>query len=117
MRRLPVHFPLAFCLFATAHSFGAGWAIFSPVGLRHKYIVTLGAAFHLVPVFRNLGPQSHIQREDGSPEPLVQQRIGNALNTNTFFAIVQQQTVPVTVIAALPQQLPDLAILLAIHSR
>ena len=117
MRRLPVPFPLAFCLFATAHSFGAGWAIFSPVGLRHKYSVTLGAAFHLVPVFGDLGSQGRIQRENSSPEPPTQQRIGNALNTNAFFAIVQQQTVPIAVVAALPHQLPGLAILWVIHSR
>ena len=117
MRRLPVPFPLSFCLFATAHPFGAGWAVFSPVGLRHKYSVTLGAAFHLVPVFGDLGTQGRIQRENSSPEPPAQQRTGNALNTNTFFAIVQQQTVPVTVVAALPHQLPGLAILRVIHSR
>lgn len=117
MRRLPVPFPLSFCLLAAAHPSGTGWTVFGSVGLRHKCSAALGAAFYLVPVFRNLGPQSHIQLEDGSPEPLAQQRIGNALNTSTFFAIVQQQTVPVTVIAALPQQLPGLAILLVIHSR
>lgn len=89
MRRLPVPFPLSFCLFATAHPFGAGWAVFGPVGLRHKYCATLGAAFHLVPVFGDLGVQGRVQREDGGPEPPAQQRIGNALYANTFLAIVQ----------------------------
>ena len=117
MRRLPVPFPLSFCLFAAAHPFGAGWAVFGPVGLRHKYCATLGAAFHLVPVFGDLGTQGRIQRENSSPEPPAQQRIGNALNTNTFFAIVQQQTVPVTVVATFPHQLPGLAVLRVIHSR
>lgn len=45
MRRLPVSFPLSFCLFAAAHPFGTGWTVFGPVGLRHKCSVTLGAAF------------------------------------------------------------------------
>jgi len=117
MRRFPVPFPLSFCLFAAAHPFGTGWTVFGPVGLRHKCSSTLGAAFHFVPVFRDLGVQSRVQRENSSPEPTAQQRIGNALNTNTFFAIVQQQTVPVTVIAALPHQLPGLAVLRVIHSR
>jgi len=110
MRRLPVPFPLSFCLFAAANPFGTGWTVFGPVGLRHKCSSTLGAAFHLFPVFGDLDTQGRIQREDSSPEPPAQKRIGNALNTNTFFAIVQQQTVPVTVIAALPHQLPGLAI-------
>ena len=117
MRRLPVPFPLPFCLLATTHPFGAGWAVFGPVGLWHKYSATLGATFHLVPAFGDLGTQGRIQWEDGGPEPTAQQRIGNTLNTNTFFAIVQQQTVPVTVIAALPHQLPGLAILRVIHFR
>jgi len=72
MRRLPVPFPLLFCLFAAAHPFGAGWAVFGPVGLRHKCSATLGAAFHHVPVFRDLGTQGRIQRENSSPEPPAQ---------------------------------------------
>ena len=117
MRRLPVSFPLSFCLFAAAHPFGAGRAVFGPVGLWHKYSATLGAAFHLVPVFGDLGTQGRIQRENSSFYDTSKKVILNALNTNTFFAIVQQQTVPVTVVAALPHQLPGLAILRVIHSR
>ena len=55
MRRFPVPFLLSFRLFAAAHPFGAGWAVFGPVGLRHKCSAALGAAFHLVPAFRDLG--------------------------------------------------------------
>ena len=117
MRRLPVPFPLSFCLFAKAHPFGAGGAVFGPVGLRHKYCATLGAAFHLVPVFGDLGVQDRVQREDGGPKPPAQQRIGNALHTNTFFPIVQQGAVAVTIITALMRQSPGLAVLAVIHSR
>ena len=117
MRRLPVPFPLSFCLFAKAHPFGAGGAVFGPVGLRHKYCATLGAAFHLAPVFGDLGVQGRVQREDGGPKPPAQQRIGNALHTNAFFPIVQQGAVVVTIITALMRQSPGLAVLAVIHSR
>ena len=82
MRRLPVPFPLPFCLFAAAHPFGAGPAVFGPVGFRRKCGPALTAAFHFVPVFRDLGVQGRVQREDGGPEPPAQERIGNALHTN-----------------------------------
>ena len=117
MRRLPVPFPLSFCLFAAAHPFGTGWTVFGPVGLRRKCGPALTAAFHFVPAFRDLGVQGRVQREDGGPKPPAQQRIGNALHTNTFFPIVQQEAVAVTVITALMRQTPGLAVLAVIHSR
>ena len=90
MRRLPVPFPLSFCLFAAANPVGTGWTVFGPVGLRRKHGPAYGAAFHLVPAFADLGVQGRVQWEDGNLKPPAQQRIGNALNTNTFFDIVQQ---------------------------
>ena len=106
MRRFPVSFPLALGLFAAAHPHRAIRAVFRSVGLRRKRSPAFTAAFHFVPVFRDLGVQDRVQREDSGLKPPAQQRIGNALYANTFFAIVQQQTVPVTVIAALMPATP-----------
>jgi len=69
MRRFPVPFPLALGLFTSAHPFGAGRAVFSPVGLRRERGPALTAAFHFVPVFGDLGIQGRIQREDSGLKP------------------------------------------------
>ena len=90
MRRQEVSFPLPFGFFLPAHPHRAIRAVFGPVGLRRKHGPAYGAAFHLVPAFADLGVQGRVQWEDGNLKPPAQQRIGNALNTNTFFDTVQQ---------------------------
>ena len=75
---------------SAAHPFGAGGAIFSPVGLWRKRGPALTAAFHFVPVFGDLRIQGRVQREDSDLKPPAQQRIGNALYADTFLAVVQQ---------------------------
>src|SRR5699024_3115674 len=117
MRRQEVSFPLPFSLFLPAHPHRTIRAVFGSVGLRREHGPAYGTAFHLVPALADLGVQGCVQREDGGLKPPAQQRIGNALHTNTFFPVVKKQAVPVTVIAALMRQLPGLAVLPVIHSR
>ena len=63
------------------------------------------------------GIKCRVQREDGSLKPSAQHGIGNALHTDTFLAIVQQEAVSVTVITTLMREPPGLAVLAVIHSR
>ena len=101
MRRQEVSFPLAFRLFLSAYLHRTIRAVFGPVGVGRKRRPADGAAFDLVPAFGDLGAQGRVQRQDGHLEPPAQQRIGNTLHTDTFLPIVQQEAVPVTVVAAL----------------
>ena len=61
------------------------------------------------------GAQASIQRKNGSAEPFANQGIGDALRTNTFLAVVQEQAVSAIVVAALMYQPPGGAVLLAGH--
>ena len=101
MRRQEVSFSLAFCLFLPAYLHRTIRAVFGPVGVWRKRRPADGTAFDLVPAFGDLGTQGRVQRQDGHLEPPAQQRIGNTLHTDTFLPIVQQEAVPVTVVAAL----------------
>jgi len=61
--------------------------------------------------------QAIIQRQNSGAEPLADQRVGDTLRTNTFLAIVQQQTIPAIVVAAAMYQPPGGAVLLVGHVR
>ena len=98
--------PLPFRLFLPAYTGRTIRAVFGPVGLWHKGGPAHGTAFHFLPVSADLGAQGRVQRQDGGPEPPAQQRIGNALDANTFLPVVQQEAVSVTVIAALVREPP-----------
>ena len=63
------------------------------------------------------GAQANVQGKDGGAEPFTNQRICNALRTNTFLAVVQEQAVPAIVVAALMYQPPGCAVLLVGHVR
>ena len=117
MRRPMVSFSLPLCLFPAAHFLGAGGAVFRPVGFRREAGPALTAQLQVIVVFGNLGAQNGIQREDSSPEPAAQQGIGNALHTDTFLPIVQQEAVAAHIVAALPRQPPGLAVLRIVHLR
>ena len=60
--------------------------------------------------------QASVQREDGGTEPFADQRIRNALRTDTLLAVVQEQAVSAIVIAALMYQSPGSLILLIDHA-
>ena len=108
---------LPFGLLLPAYPHRAIRAIFRPVGFRCKCSSAHGAPLHSVPALDDLGIQRPVQRENSGTKPPAQQRIGNALDAHTFLAVVQQEAVPVTVVAALMRQLPGLAVLRVIHSR
>jgi hypothetical protein len=114
MRRLAVSFPLTFSLLPAAHYFGAGRAVFCTVTRGNEQRAADGTAFAVFPVV-NGGFQFLIQRQDGGMKPFAQQRVGNALDTDAFFAVIQSNTVAVVVIAALMNQPPHPSILAVIH--
>ena len=61
--------------------------------------------------------QASIQGKNGSAEPFANQGIGDALRTDTFLAVVQEQAVSAIIVAALMYQPPSCAVLLVGHVR
>lgn len=61
--------------------------------------------------------QASVQRQDGGAEPFADQRVGNALRTNAFLAVIQEQAVSAIVVAATMHQSPGGAVLLIGHVR
>ena len=116
MRRLPVPFPLSFCLFAAAHPFGAGWAVFGPVGFWDVPATAQDALFSF-PAVEQGGAQAFVQRQHSRPKPAADQRIGNALRADTFLPIVQQKAVSIVVVAALAGEFSDTSGLSGYESR
>ena len=115
--RLAVSFPLPLCLLTATHFLGTGGTVFRPIGLRHKAGPALTAPFQMVVALCDLGAKNSVQREDSRPEPATQQGVGNALHTDTFLPVVQQEAVAAHVVAALPRQPPGLAVLWIVHLR
>lgn len=91
-------------LLLAVNNSGAVGAIFLPVGARQEQRPAPTAAF-AVPLVEQRRFQFPVQRQDCGPEVSADQRPGNALDTDAGFpAIVQQQTVPIIVVAALMHQ-------------
>ena len=63
------------------------------------------------------GRQASVQGKDSGAEPFANQGVGDTLRTDTFLAVVQEQTVPAIIVAALPHQPPDRPALLIGHVR
>ena len=61
------------------------------------------------------GAQAGVQGKNGGAEPFTDQRVGDALRADTFFAIVQEQAVSAIVVAALMHQPPGRSVLLIGH--
>lgn len=95
---------------------GAIRAVFRPVGFWHKVAAADGAGLHAVAVEQG-GAQGSVQRQDGGTKPFADQRVSDALRTNTFFAIVKKQTAPAIIIATAMYQPPGCAVLLIVHVR
>ena len=89
---------------------GAGLAVFCPVGTGKKGLSADSAPFMFFPM-KQSSHQRFIQRQDSGTEPVAQQRVGNALHTNTFFSIVKGKAVPALIVAALMDQLSSSAVL------
>lgn len=114
MRRLEVSFPLAFRFLTVAHHLGAGGTVFRAITGGNEQRAADGTVF-TVSTMVNGGFQFFVQRQDGDMEPFAQQRVGNALDADAFFAVIQSNTVAVVVIAALMNQPPCPAILAVVH--
>ena len=61
------------------------------------------------------GTQVSVQGKDSGTKPFADQRVGDALRADTFFAIVQEQAVSAIVVAALMHQPPGRSVLLIGH--
>ena len=113
MTVLPL-FPLALRGPCPLHANGTFRAVFRPVGFRQVVTSAKNAFLPVCPVEQG-GTQASVQRQNGGAEPLADQRVGDALRTDTFLAIVQEQTIPAIIIAAAMYQPPCRPVLLVIH--
>ena len=93
MRRIIVPFALAFRFFLPSGRNSTVRAVFRPVGFWYEVVAADGAGLHAVTVEQS-SAQGSVQRQDGGTKPFADQRVSDALRTNTFFAIVQKQTAP-----------------------
>ena len=107
-------FPLALRSLGPLHANGTFRAVFRPVGFRQVVTSAKNAFLPVCPVEQG-GTQASVQRQNGGAEPLADQRVGDALRTDTFLAIVQEQTIPAIIIAAAMYQPPRRPVLLVIH--
>ena len=83
---------------------GAVRAVFPPIGVRpeQRSAATTGLAALLVKQRRF---QVSVQRQDSGPEVFADQRPGDTLGADAGFpAVVQQQAVPINIVAALMHQ-------------
>ena len=106
--------PLAFRGLCPLHANGTFRAVFRPVGFRHIVAAAEDAFLPVCPVEQG-GAQASVQRQDGGAEPFADQRVGDTLWADTFFAIIQQQAVSAIVVAAAMYQPPGRPILLVVH--
>ena len=82
-------------------------AIFSPVGARQEQHAT-AATWLAALLVEQRGFQFPVQWQYSGPEILADQRPGNALDAGASFpTIVQQQAVPINIVAALMRKSLD----------
>ncbi len=106
--------PLALGGFYLLHMDSAIRAVFGSVGARVKRASAHRASLSAQPMDQG-GFQLLVQRQHCRPEPPAQQGVGNALDTDTAFPIVQQKAVAAIIIAARMHQPPRFAVLLVIQ--
>ena len=94
-------FPFTFCFLPPVNSGGAVRAVFPPVGFWEKGLSAYGAAFRVL-IPENLRLQRPVQRQDRPAEPLAADGTGYLLRAGAGVPVVKGDTVPVSVIAALP---------------
>ena len=108
-------FPLALGGLDTLHPSGTFRAVFGPVGAGSEQRPADGAPLGVRPVEQGCF-QFFVQRQHHRPKPAAQQEVGNGLNTDTFLAVIQRDTVATVIVAALMYQPPYLAILAIVHN-
>ena len=99
MRRIVVTFALAFRFFPSTGSNSAIRTVFRPVGFRQIVTATEYTFPAVCPVEQG-GAQASVQGQNGGAEPAAHKGIGDTLRADTFFAIVQKQTAPAVIVAA-----------------
>ena len=91
---------MSVCFFPAAHFGGAVRAVFPPVCFGEKIPAALGTAFPVCPVQKG-GFQFPVQRQHGGNEPAAQEGIADTLHTHARLAVIQHNTIPVVIVAAL----------------
>ena len=104
--------PFTFGFLAAVGDHSAIWAVFRPVRTGDKHGPALTAPFTLLAMEQS---RFHlpVQRQDSGPKVFADQGTGNTLNADAWLpAVVQQQAVPIVIIAAFMHQPLDGAELL-----
>ena len=113
---LGIRYFFAFRCFDSLHVTGTVRAVFRPVGAREKQAAAYSTPLCSQPVIQG-SFQLSVHWQHRSTEPFAQQGIGNALNTDTAFSIVQGRAVAAIVVAAAMYHPPHFAELLVVHHR
>ena len=108
--------PIAFSGLDSLDGSTAVRAVFRPIGAREKQTAAHSTPLCSQPVIQGCF-QLPVHWQHRITEPLAQQRIGNALNIDTFLPIIQGKAVAAVVVAAFMHQPPRSAILLIVHHR
>ena len=109
--------PLTFGLLAAVNFSGAVRTVFGPVGTGQEYGTALAAPLTVLPMEQDR-LQLSVLRQDRGPKIFTDQRLCDALDTDTWVsAVIQQQAVPTVIVAALMYQLLDTAVLLVLQPR
>ena len=108
--------PLAFSGLDSLDGSTAVRAVFRPIGARKKQTAAHSTPLCSQPVIQG-GFQLPVHWQYRITEPLAQQRIGNALNTDAFLPIIQCKAVAGIVVAAAMYHPPHFAELLVVHHR
>ena len=112
----PPLFSLAFPCHMPLYSRSTRWTVFRPIGSRNK-APTAQTATRCSRLAEQHSIQFVIQRQHGGLEPSAQQGIRNTLHANAAIAPIEQQAVPLIVVAALMHQPTSLSMLSMIHDR
>ena len=94
--------------------FGTVRAVFRSIGFWQIVAAAEDAFLSVCPVEQG-GAQASVQRQDGGAKPTAYQRICDALRTDTFLAVIKEQTIPAIIVAAAMYQPPGGAVLLIVH--
>ena len=108
--------PLAFGGVAALHSCGAIRTVFRTVRTGNEPFPTFCALLG-AEVGKESGFQLPIHWQYRGTKPLADQRVGNALDTDTFLPIVQGNTKAIVVVAAFVHHSTHLSVLLVVHYR
>ena len=96
--RFPAAFPVAGVLLLPMYPFGAGFAVFRPVGAGDERRPTFGVTLH-AGAAEYLRFQRLVLRQHRPAEPFAADGIGDGLRASAGVPIVQQQAVAILIVA------------------